>query len=139
MKCCRRDLAGRRTALSMHPLESLIEGSIVPLFLTLFSIHETTMALVIPTSVIMGLYVHSGFEFLPRWWNHSWLTKWFISATFHDQHHRYFIGNYGGYTTIWDYICGTVRPQFERDFRKPKKPSKIARTKNDGASGLQRP
>lgn len=105
------------SSLSMHPLESLIEGTFVPLFVTLFTIHETTMVLVTPTAVLMGLYVHSGFEFLPRWWNRSWLTKWFISATFHDQHHRHFVGNYGGYTTIWDYLCGTVRPQYERDFR----------------------
>ena len=32
----------------------------------------------------MGLYVHSGYEMLPRWWNRSWATKWFISATFHE-------------------------------------------------------
>src|SRR3546814_8430177 len=47
--------------------------------------------------------------FMPRWWNRSWATKWFITATFHDQHHRFFTGNYGGYTTIWDRLCGTMR------------------------------
>jgi lathosterol oxidase len=57
---------------------------------------------------------------LPRWWNRSWATKWFISATFHDQHHRYFTGNFGGYTTIWDRLCGTMRPKFEADFDKIK-------------------
>jgi len=66
----------------------------------------------------MGLYVHSGLEFFPRWWNKTWLTKWFITATFHDQHHRNFKGNYGGYTTLWDRLCGTVRPTFESDFEK---------------------
>jgi hypothetical protein len=40
-------------------------------------------ALIVPTNIIMGLYVHSGYEMLPRWWNRSWATKWFISATFH--------------------------------------------------------
>ncbi|MCB2077408.1 MAG: sterol desaturase family protein [Novosphingobium sp.] len=104
------------TSLSMHPFESVIEGTFVPLFVTLFTIHEATMALVVPTAVAMGLYVHSGHEFLPRWWNRRWLTKWFIPATFHDQHHHYFTGNYGGYTTIWDYVCGTVCNNYERDF-----------------------
>lgn len=104
------------TTLSVNPLESIINGGFVPLFLTLFTVHDATLALILPTNIIMGLYVHSGYEFLPRWWNRSWATKWFITATFHDQHHRYFNGNYGGYTTIWDYLCGTVRKKYEADF-----------------------
>ncbi|MCE7798900.1 sterol desaturase family protein [Sphingobium sufflavum] len=106
------------TSLSMNPVEGIIEGAWVPVLTSLLTLHETTMIFVIPTAVVMGQYVHSGFEILPSWWNRSWLTKWFISATFHDQHHRYFKGNYGGYTTIWDHICGTVRPRYEVDFVK---------------------
>jgi len=104
------------TTLSVNPLESIINGGFVPLFLTVFTVHETTLALILPTNIIMGLYVHSGYEFLPRWWNRTWATKWFITATFHDQHHRYFTGNYGGYTTIWDRLCGTMRNKYEEDF-----------------------
>jgi sterol desaturase/sphingolipid hydroxylase (fatty acid hydroxylase superfamily) len=112
------------TTLSVNPLESLINGGWVPIFTFLMTLHPSTMthastmAIIGPTNVIMGFYVHSGIEFFPRWWNKSWLTKWFITATFHDQHHRYFKGNYGGYTTVWDRICGTVRPTFEADFEK---------------------
>lgn len=104
------------TTLSVSPLESLINGGFVPLFVTIFTIHDATMVLLAPTSIIMGLYVHTGYEFLPRWWNRTWATKWFITATFHDQHHRYFNGNYGGYTTIWDRLCGTMRKKYEADF-----------------------
>lgn len=104
------------TTLSVSPLESLVNGGFVPLFLTVFTVHDATMALIVPTNIIMGLYVHSGYEFLPRWWNRSWATKWFITATFHDQHHRYFTGNFGGYTTLWDRLCGTVRKKYEADF-----------------------
>lgn len=117
------------TSTSVTPLEAFLNGSFVSFFLagmTLLSqvfsfvspIHTATLALILPTSILMGLYVHLGFEFLPRWWNRTWLTKWFISATFHDQHHRYFIGNFGGYTTIWDRLCGTMRKNFESDFEK---------------------
>jgi sterol desaturase/sphingolipid hydroxylase (fatty acid hydroxylase superfamily) len=106
------------TSLSESPIEAVINGLWVPLFTVLVPVHTVTMAFLVPTSVVMGLYVHSGFEFFPRWWNASWITKWFITATFHDQHHRYFKGNYGGYTTIWDRLCGTMRPTFEADFRK---------------------
>jgi sterol desaturase/sphingolipid hydroxylase (fatty acid hydroxylase superfamily) len=108
------------TTLSVNPLESFVNGGFVPLFTALFTVHNETMMLIGPTNIIMGLYVHSGYEFLPRWWNKSWATKWFISATFHDQHHKYFTGNFGGYTTIWDRICGTMRPKFEHDFENPK-------------------
>jgi sterol desaturase/sphingolipid hydroxylase (fatty acid hydroxylase superfamily) len=74
------------------------------------------MALIAPCNILMGIYVHSGVELLPKWWNKTWFTKWFITATFHDQHHRYFKGNYGGHTTIWDWICGTVRPTYTTGF-----------------------
>jgi sterol desaturase/sphingolipid hydroxylase (fatty acid hydroxylase superfamily) len=118
------------TTLSVSPVESFIDGAFVPLFAALITVHSSSMLLIAPCSRIMGLYVHSGVEFLPSWWNKSWLTKWFISATFHDQHHRYFKGNYGGYTTIWDRVCGTVRPTFVADFEKvttrPLRPMKPA-------------
>lgn len=106
------------TTWAMNPLESIIEGAWTPLLLSFLSIHDTTFVLISPFAALMGLYVHSGFEVFPRWWNRTWLTKWFITATFHDQHHRYFKGNYGGFTTIWDWICGTVRPTYLADFEK---------------------
>lgn len=111
------------TTISVNPLESLINGGFVPLFATMATllampISEQAMFLIGPTNVIMGLYVHSGYEFFPRWWNRSWATKWFITATFHDQHHKYFNYNFGGYTTIWDRLCGTKRKKFEADFEK---------------------
>lgn len=109
------------TTISVNPLESLVNGGFVPLFtmmatLLTLPVSQEAMFLIGPTNVVMGLYVHSGYEFLPRWWNRSWATKWFISTTFHDQHHKYFNYNFGGYTTIWDRICGTKRKKFEADF-----------------------
>lgn len=117
------------SSLSVNPVEAFINGSFTPLFYLVVTalaggfvgispIHGATIPLITISTIMMGFYVHSGFEFLPRWWNKSWLTKWFISATFHDQHHQYFIGNFGGYTTIWDRLCGTMRKNFEADFEK---------------------
>jgi lathosterol oxidase len=108
------------TTLSVGPLEAIINGGFVPLFTALLTVHHGTMALITPTNIIMGLYVHCGYEFLPRWWNKSWLTRWFITTTFHDQHHKYFKWNFGGYTTIWDFICGTARPRYLADFEQIK-------------------
>jgi sterol desaturase/sphingolipid hydroxylase (fatty acid hydroxylase superfamily) len=108
------------TTLSVSPLESIINGGFVPLFTALLTVHQSTMLLIAPTNIIMGLYVHSGYEFLPRWWNKTWATKWFITASFHDHHHHYFKWNFGGYMTIWDWICGTIRPNFEQDYQQIK-------------------
>jgi Delta7-sterol 5-desaturase len=122
------------TTTSVNPLESFINGGFVPLFLTLISVHPEAMALIGPTNIIMGLYVHSGYELFPRWWNKSWATKWFITATFHDQHHKFFTVNFGGYTTIWDRICGTMRPKFEADYDKVKqRAAEWRRPAGDGA------
>ena len=104
------------TSFSESPLESLVNGGFVPLFSMAISLHASTAAVISITAPIMGLYVHSGYEFFPRWWHKSWATKWFITTTFHDQHHKYFNYNFGGYTTIWDRICGTKRAKFESDY-----------------------
>lgn len=117
------------TSTSINPIEALINGSFTSFFFMgatflasvsggFSPIHTETIAFIAPTSILMGFYVHSGYEFLPHWWNKSWATKWFIPATFHDHHHRYFTGNFGGYTTIWDRLCGTMRKNFEKDFEK---------------------
>lgn len=105
---------------SMTPIEGVLEGLIIPLYLTMFTVHEASTYLIIPFATIMGLYVHCGYEFVPRWWYRNPLTSWFITPMFHDQHHQYFTYNYGGYTTIWDKVFGTVRPRFEDDFNRLK-------------------
>lgn len=121
------------TTFSETPFEAIINGIFLTLFVAVVPVHDITMALIVPTAVIMGLYVHSGHEFLPRFWNRSWLTKWFITATFHDQHHKYFRYNYGGYTPIWDYICGTNRPKYDADWEKLKDRSARSRRVQEDA------
>lgn len=123
------------TTFSVSPLESLVNGGFLPVFLTvgtaLGGVHDSAVALMVPANIVMGLYVHLGHEFLPRWWNKSWATKWFITTTFHDQHHKYFNYNFGGYTQIWDYLMGTVRKKYEADFEnargRPVQPSADAK------------
>jgi sterol desaturase/sphingolipid hydroxylase (fatty acid hydroxylase superfamily) len=55
------------TTASVSPFESIINGGFVPLFTMLLTVHQSTMALMAPTQMIMGLYVHAGYEFFPRW------------------------------------------------------------------------
>ncbi len=105
---------------AMTPIEGVAEGLMIPTFLVLFTVHETSTYFILPFATIMGLYVHCGYEFMPRWWYQNRLTSWFITPMFHDQHHQYFTCNYGAFTTIWDKLFGTVRPRFHQDFDKLK-------------------
>lgn len=105
---------------SMTPLEGIAEGMIIPIFMTVFTVHDASTLFIFPFAALMGLYVHSGFEFAPRWWYRSALTKWIITPMYHDQHHQYFTCNYGAYTSIWDRAFGTLRSKFEQDFDKLK-------------------
>jgi len=75
---------------SMTPIEGIAEGFAIPTFLTLVTVHETSSYLIIPFATLMGLYVHCGYEIMPRWWYKSRLTSWFITPMFHDQHHQFF-------------------------------------------------
>ena len=43
---------------------------LLPLFVAAMTVHSTTMALITPTNIFMGLYVHPGNEML-RWWHKS--------------------------------------------------------------------
>jgi sterol desaturase/sphingolipid hydroxylase (fatty acid hydroxylase superfamily) len=52
----------------MSPIEGIAEGLIVPIFLSVFTVHTTSVALIVPFATIMGLYVHCGYEIVPGWW-----------------------------------------------------------------------
>lgn len=101
---------------SMTPVEGISEGMIIPIFLAVFTIHEQSSYVILPFATLMGLYVHSGYDFMPKWWYQRWYSKWMQSPIFHDQHHQYFSCNYGGFTTIWDRVFKTLRPRMEQDF-----------------------
>ena len=125
------------SSTSMHPIEGVIEGLIIPLFLAAFTVHQTTMMFIIPFATLMGLYVHCGYEVMPKWWYKTWASKWFITPMFHDQHHLYVTCNYGGYTTIWDFVFGTVRGRFLQDYDKlSAKAAENARAKTQLSSSV---
>ncbi len=37
----------------------------------------------------------------------------FLCTVFHDQHHQYFLYNYGNYFSLWDRLCKTVHPEYD--------------------------
>jgi sterol desaturase/sphingolipid hydroxylase (fatty acid hydroxylase superfamily) len=107
---------GPLTAFSFNPLEGILTGGFLPVFLAVFEVHRESLALIGTFQPLMSVYVHCGHEFLPRWWYRTPLTGWLLTPLFHDQHHSRVGYNYGGFTTIWDRVFGTVSPGFAADF-----------------------
>lgn len=118
---------------SMSPLEGVFTGLSLPVFFVVFTVHETSMAFILPFATLMGLYVHCGYEVVPRWWYRNPVTKWLITPMFHDQHHQYIGCNYGAFTTFWDRMFGTVRPRFLTDFDRLKGDASPAGPVDDSA------
>jgi len=49
----------------------------------------------------------------------GWFPPWLFSTTrHHDDHHRCFTGNYGGYLAVWDVLMGTTIEPTEESRRK---------------------
>lgn len=68
--------------------------------------------------IIRNAMGHAGFEFFPRWWLDSPLTRWINTTVHHDLHHNGgFNTNYGLYFTWWDKWMGTEHPRYHEKFR----------------------
>ncbi len=67
--------------------------------------------------IIRNAMGHAGFEFFPRWWLSSPLTRWINTTVHHDLHHHGgFNTNYGLYFTWWDKWMGTEHPKYRAKF-----------------------
>src|SRR5262249_4624277 len=94
------------TAFSFNPLEGMLTGGFLPLFLAAFEVHRGSLAIISTFQPLMSLFVHCGHEFFPRWWYRSPVTGWLLTPAFHDRHHSAVDCNYGGFTTLWDRVFG---------------------------------
>lgn len=64
-------------------------------------------------SQLIGCVEHSGFDALNPLVvvDPAYFPSWLFSTTrHHDDHHKHFKGNYGGYLAIWDTLMGTTIP-----------------------------
>jgi Delta7-sterol 5-desaturase len=68
--------------------------------------------------IIRNAMGHAGFEFFPRWWLASPLTRWINTTVHHDLHHNGgFNTNYGLYFTWWDKWMGTEHRDYHARFQ----------------------
>ena len=107
-------------AFAFHPLEAVVEASIIVLVAFLFPVHPLAIALFLLIMMIYNVYGHLGFELYPRGFSKSMIGKWINTSVNHNQHHQFFKGNYGLYFLWWDRWMGTLREDYDRQFEEVK-------------------
>jgi Delta7-sterol 5-desaturase len=111
-------------AYAFHPLEAIVEGGVVILFLFTIPIHSYHLPFFFLFMIAYNVYGHLGWELYPKGFNRHWLGRWVNTAVNHNQHHQYFKGNYGLYFLFWDRIMGTIREDYDQQYDEVKSRSK---------------
>jgi sterol desaturase/sphingolipid hydroxylase (fatty acid hydroxylase superfamily) len=107
-------------AYAFHPLESIVEVGIFVVFLFTIPLHRSHLATFFLLSIMYNIYGHLGWELYPKGFSKSFIGKWINTSVNHNQHHKYFKGNYGLYFLFWDRIMGTIRADYDEAFEEVK-------------------
>jgi sterol desaturase/sphingolipid hydroxylase (fatty acid hydroxylase superfamily) len=102
-------------AFAFHPLEAIVETSVLPVIVFLIPIHRYAIITFFLISTVINVYGHLGYEIYPAWLIKSRIGKWLNTSVSHNMHHKYFNGNYGFYTRFWDVMMGTMNPHYEEN------------------------
>lgn len=103
-------------AYAFHPLEAILENGIIILFYFTLPMHVTHVPIFFLFSIIYNIYGHMGWELYPKGFNTTLIGRWVNTAVAHNQHHKYFKGNYGLYLLFWDRVMGTMRSDYNEAF-----------------------
>jgi lathosterol oxidase len=103
-------------AYAFHPLEAVVEVGIFAVFLLLVPVHITHILLFFLMSIVYNVYGHLGWELYPKGFHRTWIGRWINTSVSHNQHHRYFHGNYGLYFLFWDRWMGTLREDYDEAY-----------------------
>ena len=107
-------------AYAFHPLEAIVEVGIFAVFLFTIPVHRSHTIIFFLLSIMYNIYGHLGWELYPKGFSKNWFGKWINTSVNHNQHHKYFKGNYGLYFLFWDRIMGTIRPDYGEAFEEVK-------------------
>ncbi len=104
-------------AYSFAMPEAAVAFAFVPLWQFVVPTPGWVMFTWLNFQIIRNAMGHAGFEFFPRWWLDSPLTRWINTTVHHDLHHNGgFNTNYGLYFTWWDKWMGTEHPRYRAKF-----------------------
>lgn len=105
------------TAFSFHPIESVLQALVIPLFILWLPLHIYSLFFLLLVMTISGTINHASVEIFPKGFAQNRFGKWMVGATHHDLHHKQFRFNFGLYFTFWDHWMKTESPDFEQSFR----------------------
>ncbi|ODQ77762.1 hypothetical protein BABINDRAFT_163161 [Babjeviella inositovora NRRL Y-12698] len=105
-----------------HPVEAMVlffgtAGFPIIFVLLTGNLHLFTVCIWVTGRLLQGVDAHSGYEF--PWSLHHFLPFW-AGADHHDDHHRYFIGNYASSFRFWDYVMQTESGALAKQDRESK-------------------
>ena len=107
-------------AYAFHPLEAIVEAGILVIFLFVLPIHQIHFFVFFFFAILYNVYGHLGWEIYPKDFNLTRVGKWINTSVSHNQHHKYFKGNYGLYFLFWDRIMGTLREDYDETYKRVK-------------------
>ena len=103
-------------AMAFHPLESVVEGSVIALIAFLFPVHPLAIGIFLLFMMIYNVYGHLGYELYPAGFSRSRIGRWINTAVNHNMHHQHVNGNYGLYFLWWDRWMGTLQIDYDKNF-----------------------
>jgi len=103
-------------AYAFHPLEAILENGIILIFYFSIPMHVTHVPIFFLFSIIYNIYGHLGWELYPKGFSRTAIGRWVNTSVAHNQHHKYFKGNYGLYLLFWDRVMGTLREDYDQAF-----------------------
>jgi Delta7-sterol 5-desaturase len=99
-------------AYAFHPLEAVIQAGVYLLIVFAIPMHPLALMLFLVYMIVRNVVGHLGFEIWPAGFARHPLTRWHLTPTHHDLHHRFGKGNYGLYFSFWDDWIGTSRSDY---------------------------
>lgn len=103
-------------AYAFHPVEALIQAGIYVLIVFAIPMHPIALMLFLVYMIVRNVVGHLGFEIWPAGFSRHPLTRWHLTPTHHDLHHRFGKGNYGFYFSFWDDWIGTSRSDYAASY-----------------------
>jgi lathosterol oxidase len=99
-------------AYAFHPLEAVVQAGVYVLIVFTLPMHPLALLVFLVYMIVRNVIGHLGFEIWPAWFARHPLTRWHLTPTHHDLHHRFGKGNYGFYFGFWDDWFGTTRSDY---------------------------
>jgi lathosterol oxidase len=104
------------TAFAFNPLEAIVEAGIFALLLMIMPLCGWHLFGFFLVQMLYNVYGHLGWELYPKGFNRSRFGKWINTSVNHNQHHKFFKGNYSLYFLWWDRLFGTLREDYDATF-----------------------